>query len=283
MARYHISGVPIADADGRLVGILTNRDLRFERDDGRAGLGADDVRRPRHRAGRDDARARPRRSSTGTRSRSSRSSTRDGRLAGLITVKDIQKRDRLPARDEGRAGAAAGRGARSASAPTRSSARRRSSTRAPTCSSLDTAHGHSHAVVEMARRLKTSLDVELVAGNVATGEAAEALVDAGVDGVKVGRRARARSARLVSSPASAFRRSPRSTTARGSALEHDVPLIADGGMTSSGDLAKAIARGRRHASMFGSLLAGTEESPGDVVMTRASATRSTAAWARSAR
>ncbi len=127
MARYRVSGVPITDDGGVLVGILTNRDLRFGADPSDAGASRDDERGPRHRAGRDDARTRRRRSSAGTRSRSSRSSTTTGRLKGLITVKDIQKRVGLPARDEGRAGSPPGRPPRSVSGPTRSSGPPRSS------------------------------------------------------------------------------------------------------------------------------------------------------------
>jgi IMP dehydrogenase len=131
---------------------------------------------------------------------------------------------------------------------------------------LDTAHGHSQAVVEMARRLKTTFDVELVAGNVATGEAAEALVEAGVDGVKVG----VGPGSICTTRVVAGVGVPQITAIYDCArvcAQHDVPLVADGGMTSSGDLAKAIGAGA-DCAMFGSLLAGTEESPGDVVMSQ---------------
>ena len=130
---------------------------------------------------------------------------------------------------------------------------------------LDTAHGHSSGVLSMARELKRALRrVELVVGNVATAEATEALIDAGADAVKVGV-GPARSARRGSSRASACRRSRPSHECSRAAAEHGVPVIADGGLTSSGDIAKAIAAGA-DTVMAGSLLAGTDEAPGDVVL-----------------
>ncbi len=129
---------------------------------------------------------------------------------------------------------------------------------------LDTAHGHSRAVIEMARRLKESFDVDLVAGNIATADAADALISAGADAVKVG----VGPGSICTTRVVAGVGVPQITAIYDCAQvcsRHDVPLIADGGMTSSGDLAKAIAAGA-DCAMFGSLLAGTEESPGDVVM-----------------
>ena len=131
---------------------------------------------------------------------------------------------------------------------------------------LDTAHGHSLSVIEMARKLKSALDVELVAGNVATAEAAEALIDAGVDAVKVG----VGPGSICTTRVVAGVGVPQITAIYDCAqacARHDVPLIADGGMTSSGDLAKALAAGA-DAAMLGSFFAGTEESPGDVVMSQ---------------
>ena len=187
----------------------------------------------------------------------------DGRLTGLITVKDIQKRSEYPhaTKDEQgrlRVGAAVGVG---------SDALERAGALVDAGVDVlvvDTAHGHSHGVVEMVRRLKTAFDVELVAGNVATGEAAEALIDAGADAVKAG----VGPGSICTTRVVAGVGVPQVTAiydcARACA-QHDVPLIADGGMTSSGDIAKAIGAGA-DASMLGSLLAGTDESPGDVVM-----------------
>jgi IMP dehydrogenase len=121
-------------------------------------------------------------------------------------------------------------------------------------------------VIEMARKLKSALDVELVAGNVATAEAAEALIDVGVDAVKAG----VGPGSICTTRVVAGVGVPQITAIYDCAqvcARHDVPLIADGGMTSSGDLAKALAAGA-DAAMLGSFFAGTEESPGDVVMSQ---------------
>jgi IMP dehydrogenase len=264
MARYRISGVPIAGADGRLVGILTNRDLRFERDEGRpvsalmtseglvtarAGTTLGEAEEILHRHKIEKLPI----------------VDGDGRLTGLITVKDIQKRADYPlaTKDpQGRLRVAAAVGV----GPDAIDRARALVDAGADALVLDTAHGHSQAVVEMARRLKTTFDVELVAGNVATGEAAEALVEAGVDGVKVG----VGPGSICTTRVVAGVGVPQITAIYDCArvcAQHDVPLIADGGMTSSGDLAKAIGAGA-DCAMFGSLLAGTEESPGDVVMSQ---------------
>ena len=203
MARYRVSGVPITDSDGVLVGILTNRDLRF---------GAD----PTHTVAsvmtsRDLVTAplgttlcaRRRRSSAATRSRSSRSSTRRP-PRGLITVKDIEKRVKYPLATKDERGrlrvvAAVGVG------PTRSSGPRRSSTPTSTRSSSTPRTATRAACVEWCAPIKDAFDIEVIAGNIATAGAAEALIDAGADALKVGQ-GRARSARPASSPAWACRR-----------------------------------------------------------------------------
>jgi IMP dehydrogenase len=264
MARYRISGVPIAGVDGTLVGILTNRDLRFVRDEGRP------VSELMTSEGLVTARA-------GTTLGEAEEILHrhkieklpivdgDGRLTGLITVKDIQKRADYPlaTKDpQGRLRVAAAVGV----GPDAIDRARALVDAGADALVLDTAHGHSQAVVEMARRLKTTFDVELVAGNVATGEAAEALVEAGVDGVKVG----VGPGSICTTRVVAGVGVPQITAIYDCArvcAQHELPLIADGGMTSSGDLAKAIGAGA-DCAMFGSLLAGTEESPGDVVMSQ---------------
>jgi IMP dehydrogenase len=127
---------------------------------------------------------------------------------------------------------------------------------------LDTAHGHSSGVLEMARRLKGRVDVDLIAGNVSTAEGAEALIDAGADAVKVGQGP----GTICSTRVVAGVGVPQITAVYEAARVADsVPVIADGGLTSSGDIAKAIAAGA-DTVMLGSLLAGTDESPGDVVV-----------------
>jgi IMP dehydrogenase len=129
---------------------------------------------------------------------------------------------------------------------------------------VDTAHGHSRAVVEMVRRIKSEFDVELIAGNIATGEAAEALIEAGADCLKVG----VGPGSICTTRVVAGVGVPQVTAVfdvAEVAVRHGVPVIADGGITSSGDVAKAIAAGS-DTVMLGSMLAGTDESPGDVIL-----------------
>jgi IMP dehydrogenase len=261
MARYRISGVPITDGAGILVGILTNRDLRFETDTSRplsdlmtsrdlvtapVGTTLDEAERILHRNKVEklpvvDA---------------------DGRLRGLITVKDISKRIEYPDAtkdDQGRlrVGAAVGVGP---DAVERAEALVEAGVDMLV---LDTAHGHSRRVLEMARRL-CSLDVQLVAGNVATAEGAEALIAAGVDGVKAGIGPGSTCTTRVVAGVGVPQVTAVYDCARVCAAE-GVHLIADGGIRSSGDIAKAIAAGA-DCVMLGSVLAGTDEAPGDVIL-----------------
>jgi IMP dehydrogenase len=264
MARYKISGVPITDADGRLVGILTNRDLRFESDDAQPVSALMTSR---------DLVTAP----TGTTLGEAEAILRrhkieklpivdaDGRLSGLITVKDIQKRVDYPtatkdAQGRLRVAAAVGVGP---DALERAQALADAGADALV---VDTAHGHSVSVVEMVRRLKDSLDVELIAGNIATADAAAALIEAGADAVKAGVGPGSTCTTRVVAGVGVPQVTAVYDCAQVCARE-GVPLIADGGMTSSGDLAKALAAGADSA-MFGSFFAGTEESPGDVVMSQ---------------
>jgi IMP dehydrogenase len=261
MAAYHISGVPITDADGVLVGILTNRDLRFESDHDQPVsalmTSRDLVTAP---AGTTLAQA----EEILHRHKIEKLPVvgEDGRLLGLITVKDIQKTIEYPqatkdARGRLRVGAAVGVG---------SDAIERAEALAAAGADLlvvDTAHGHSRGVIEMVRTLKSRLDVELVAGNIATAEAAEALIDAGADSVKAGVGPGAACTTRVVAGVGVPQITAIYDCAR-VAGRHGVPVIADGGVASSGDIAKAVAAGA-NAVMTGSLLAGTDEAPGEVV------------------
>jgi len=262
MANYHISGVPIVDDGGRLVGILTNRDLRFESDTAQlvsalmtsrnlvtAPIGttlreAEEILH-RHKIEKlpvVDA---------------------DGVLKGLITVKDIQKRVEFPlaTKDEQgrlRVGAAVGVGP---DALERAAALVEQDVDVLV---VDTAHGHSEAVLAMVRRLRDSFDVDLIAGNISTAEAAEALIDAGADAVKIGQGPGSICTTRVVAGVGVPQITAVFDCAR-VAGPRGVPVIADGGMQFSGDIAKAIAAGA-DAVMLGSPLAGVEESPGDVVV-----------------
>ena len=261
MATYHISGVPITDESGILLGILTNRDLRFAPDRSQTVselmTSRDLVTAPvgttlaeaeailhRHKIEKlpvVDA---------------------DGRLCGLITVKDIQKRIEFPKSTKDsqgrlRVGAAVGVGP---DAGERAGALVGAGVDVLV---VDTAHGHSAAVPEMVQRVKSEWSVDVIAGNVATAEATEALIDAGADAVKCGVGPGASCTTRVVAGVGV----PQVTAIYDCAqvaARHEVPLIGDGGFTSSGDIAKAIAAGA-DSVMTGSILAGTDEAPGEVI------------------
>jgi IMP dehydrogenase len=262
MARFKISGVPITDRDGLLVGILTNRDLRFEEDYSRridelmtreglvtAPVGTTleeaQVLLGRHRIEKlpiVDA---------------------DERLVGLITVKDIEKRIKYPhaAKDsQGRLLVAAAVG----TGPDVIDRAAALVERGVDVVVVDTAHGHSREVIDTVSKIKANHAVDLVAGNVATAEATLALIDAGADAVKVG----IGPGSICTTRVVAGVGVPQITAVyncASAASAHGVPIIADGGMQFSGDLAKAIAAGA-DCAMVGSLLAGVDESPGEVVL-----------------
>jgi IMP dehydrogenase len=187
----------------------------------------------------------------------------EGRLKGLITVKDISKREAYPlaTKDErGRLRVAAAVGV-GTDAVERAAALVEAGVDALV---VDTAHGHSLGVVEMVRRLKDAHDVDLIAGNIATAEAAEALIDAGADAVKVG----VGPSGICTTRVVAGSGVPQVTAifdCAEAASEQGVPVIADGGITSSGDVAKAIGAGA-DTVMVGGMLAGTDETPGGVIV-----------------
>jgi IMP dehydrogenase len=262
MRRYHISGVPITDGDGRLVGILTNRDLRFQ-DDASAPVSALMTDRELVTAPvgttLDEARAILHRHKV----EKLPVVDADGRLKGLITVKDIRKQTEHPraTKDEHgrlRVGAAVGVGP---DADERAGALTEAGVDVLV---VDTAHGHSCNVVDMVRLLKGRWGGDVIAGNIATAEATEALIDAGADAVKVGVGPGAICTTRVVAGVGVPQVSAIYECAR-AAAEHDVPVVGDGGLSSSGDIAKAIAAGA-DTVMTGGLLAGTDEAPGDVIL-----------------
>jgi IMP dehydrogenase len=262
MERYHISGVPITEEGGRLVGILTNRDLRF----------VEDIEQPVSQVMTSSGLIT---APTGTTLEEAQSILHrhrveklpvvdeHGYLTGLITVKDIQKKIQFPnATKDGqgrlRVAAAVGVGA---DAEDRAAALVEAGVDLLV---VDTAHGHAVSVLQTVERVKRAHRVEVMAGNVATGSATEALIAAGADAIKVG----VGPGSICTTRVVAGVGVPQVTAvldcAR-AAARHDVPVIADGGIQYSGDIAKAIAAGA-HAVMLGSLLAGVDESPGEVVL-----------------
>ena len=263
MERYKISGVPVVNSGGLLVGIITNRDLRFEM---RTDIPVSEVMTPQPLVTvpvgttLDEAKVKLQRH----RIEKLLVVDDDGHLKGLITVKDIQKAIRYPnaAKDElGRLRCAAAIGA-TGDFMERAAALIDSRVDAIV---IDTAHGHSSRVIEAVKAVKARYPgIELIAGNVATAEATRALIDAGVDAVKVGIGPGSICTTRVVTGAGV----PQITAILdcvNAANGSGVPIIADGGVKFSGDVAKAIVAGA-DSVMIGSLFAGTEEAPGEVIL-----------------
>jgi IMP dehydrogenase len=262
MAMYHISGIPITEADGKLVGMLTNRDLRFEKRfnqpirnlmtrepliTAKEGTSLEEAAEILHQHKIEKLPI----------------VDKEGKLKGLITVKDIQKKAMYPhaAKDvHGRllVGAAVG---------VRGDAWERVQAlveKEVDVIVVDTAHGHSAGVLEMVKRIKKHYDVQVIAGNVATAEGTRDLIRAGADAVKVG-----------IGPGSIC--TTRVVTGVGvpqftaiydcyqAAKKLGVPIVGDGGITNSGDITKALVAGASSV-MIGSLFAGTDEAPGEVIL-----------------
>ncbi|AVL99977.1 IMP dehydrogenase [Gordonia iterans] len=263
-AKYRISGLPVVDAGGDLVGIITNRDMRFEHDQSRKVA---EVMTPAPLITAQEGVSAEAALGLLRRHKIEKLPIVDGagRLTGLITVKDFVKTEQHPnaTKDaDGRllVGAAVGAGDEAWS-------------RAMALADagvdvlvVDSAHGHSRGVLDMIARLKGELNgrVQLIGGNVATRGGAQALIDAGVDAVKVG----VGPGSICTTRVVAGVGAPQITAileAVAACKPAGVPVIADGGLQYSGDVAKALAAGASTA-MLGSLLAGTAESPGELIL-----------------
>src|SRR5208283_215108 len=262
MERYRISGVPVVVEGHRLVGILTNRDLRFEKRLDRQVREVMTTRLITARPGisLDEAKS----ILQANRIEKLPLIDEHGRLRGLITVKDMDKATRHPNSSKDalgrlRVGAAVGVG------PDREQRVAALLRAGADVLLIDTAHGHSQNVMDALRATKREAgDVEVIAGNVATGEGAKALVDAGADALRVGIGPGSICTTRVVSGVGV----PQITAILdcvAAAASAKVPVIADGGIRYSGDLAKALAAGASSV-MIGSLFAGTEESPGETVL-----------------
>jgi len=262
MKRYRISGVPVKRGE-KLVGIVTNRDLRFETDLEKPvsevmtsenlvtvseGISLEDSKKLLHRH----------------RIEKLLVVDKNGRLTGLITIKDIEKIKKYPKACKDRwgrlrVGAAVGVG-------TDMLPRTEALLKAGADVILiDTSHGHSKNVIDAVKTLKSTFaDIELIAGNVGSGKGAEDLIAAGVDGVKIGigpgSICTTRIVAGIGVPQVSAIMNCRSISSK-----TGVPLIADGGIRYSGDVTKAIAAGA-HSVMIGGLFAGTEESPGELIL-----------------
>jgi IMP dehydrogenase len=257
-----ISGLPVC-SEGRLVGILTNRDVRFERNKDRT---VSEVMTSENlvTAGPDVTNQEATDVLQKNRIEKLPLVDKDGRLVGLITVKDIQKQLDYPTASKdshGRllTGAAVGVG------EDRLDRTAALAEAGVDVVAIDTAHGHTANVIETVKLVKSEHpDLEVIAGNVATADGARALVDSGVDGVKVGMGVGSICTTRVVSGVGI----PQLTAilaARSVCEEAAVPVIADGGLRYSGDITKAMAAGA-DSVMIGSLLAGTEQSPGETVL-----------------
>jgi IMP dehydrogenase len=260
MNEFKISGVPVVDIHNKLLGILTNRDMRFEKDltklaseamtpmplvTAKAGITLAEAEQMMHV----------------NKIEKLPIIDDNGCLKGLVTIKDIKKRIEYPNANKDdfgrlRVGAAIGVGQMD---------RARALVEAGVdVLVLDSAHGHSKGIIDTVKAIKAELTVDVIAGNVATGEAVRALIDAGADGVKVGiGPGSICTTRIVAGVGVPQISAIDECAAVGRAA--GVPIIADGGIRYSGDLAKALAVGAS-CIMAGSLLAGTEESPGDTIM-----------------
>ncbi len=263
MGHYHISGIPITEEDGRLVGILTNRDLRFE----------DDLDRPIHELmTQDDLITVP----VGTTLEQAKKILHRHRiekllvvdddyvLRGLITVKDILKRIEHPNTSEDelgrlRVGAAVGTG---------SDLRERAHALVEAGAdvlAIDAAHGHSQGVMNALVWLKEAFfETDVIAGNVISAEGTRELIERGADAVKVGVGPGSICTTRVVTGAG-MPQITAITECAAAAEPYDIPIIADGGIKYSGDITKAIAAGAQ-CVMIGSLFAGTEESPGEMIL-----------------
>ncbi len=263
MARYRISGIPITDSNGKLVGILTNRDLRFlERTDIKVsevmtrenlitvpvGTTFEEAKKVLHK----------------NRIEKLPVVDADFNLRGLITVKDIKKKMEFPhackdSKGRLRVGAAVG-------VSSDTDARAKALVEAGVdVLVVDSAHGHAKGVLATVERIKKNHpDVDLIGGNVVTTEGARALISAGADAIKVG----VGPGSICTTRVVAGVGVPQITAIMNCyeiCQKHDIPLIADGGIKYSGDITKALAAGA-DSVMIGSLFAGTEESPGELVL-----------------
>ena len=263
MLRYRISGIPVVEASGKLVGILTNRDVRFAENPAqpvselmtsqnlatvKEGVSQEEAQRLLHHR------------------RIEKLLVVDAnfRCTGLITVKDIEKAVTYPDATKDGTGRL-----RVAAATTTGDAgfERTEALIDAECDLIvvDTAHGHSSMVLAAVERIrKISNNVQIVAGNVATAEATRALIDSGADGIKVG----IGPGSICTTRVVAGVGVPQLTAimnAASEAAKSGVPVIADGGLRTSGDIAKALAGGASTV-MVGSLLAGTEEAPGEIFL-----------------
>ncbi|HHO42854.1 MAG TPA: IMP dehydrogenase [Epsilonproteobacteria bacterium] len=260
MAEYHISGVPVVDKDNVLVGILTNRDMRFISDmnlivkdvmtkapliTAKVGTTLEEAAKvlQKHKIEKlpvvDD----------------------DGKLKGLITIKDIEKKAQFPNANKDSFGRLRVAAAIGVGQIDRAKALVEAGVDVLV---LDSAHGHSQGIIDTVKAIKKELDIDVIAGNIATGEAAKDLIEAGADAVKVGIGPGSICTTRIVAGVGVPQISAIDDVAQ-VAHTYGVPVIADGGIKYSGDVAKALGVGASSV-MLGSALAGTYEAPGEMII-----------------
>ncbi|MEA2072182.1 MAG: IMP dehydrogenase [Campylobacterota bacterium] len=260
MREYKISGVPVVDGHNKLLGILTNRDMRFEKDmrklasetmtkmpliTAEKGISLDDAADIMHK----------------NKIEKLPIIDEEGFLKGLVTIKDIKKRIEYPNSNKDAFGRLVVGGAIGVGQLDRAKALVDAGVDVLV---LDSAHGHSKGILDTVRKIKETMEVDVIAGNIATKEAVEALIEAGADGVKVGIGPGSICTTRIVAGVGVPQISAIDECAE-AARPHGVPVIADGGIKYSGDISKALAVGAS-CVMAGSLLAGTEEAPGETIM-----------------
>ena len=260
MAEFKISGVPVVDTHNKLLGILTNRDMRFEKDMSKKaseamsvmplitatkGISLDDAADIMHK----------------NKIEKLPIIDEDGFLKGLVTIKDIKKRIEYPNSNKDAFGRLVVGGAIGVGQLDRAKALVDAG-----CDVLvlDSAHGHSKGILDTVKKIKETMEVDVIAGNIATKEAVISLIEAGADGVKVGIGPGSICTTRIVAGVGVPQISAIAECAD-AARKYGIPVIADGGIKYSGDIAKALAVGAS-CIMAGSLLAGTEESPGETIM-----------------
>jgi IMP dehydrogenase len=260
MADYKISGFPVVDENNKLVGILTNRDLRFEKDFNQKVANVmtqAPLITAKHGISLEEAEE----IFKTNKIEKLPLVDQDGALAGLITIKDLKKRKEFPNSLKDKYGRLSVGAAIGVGQMDRATALVEAGVDVLV---LDSAHGHSKGIMDTVKEIKSTLDVQVIAGNVATPEAVRALAEAGADAVKVG----IGPGSICTTRIVAGVGVPQITAIATCAQEGKklgIPIIADGGIKYSGDFSKALAVGAS-AVMIGSMLAGTEESPGEVIM-----------------
>ncbi|DAB34681.1 MAG: dehydrogenase [Sulfurospirillum sp.] len=259
MSEYRISGVPVVDENKKLIGILTNRDLRFE-DEFSKPVSSVMTKMPLITVKKGTTLDEAEQIFKTNKVEKLPVVSDEGKLEGLITIKDLKKRVEYPSANKDefgrlRVGAAIGVGQID-----RAEALIKAGVDVLV---LDSAHGHSKGIIDTVKKIKEQFDIDVVAGNIATKEAALALIEAGADGIKVG----IGPGSICTTRIVAGVGVPQISAIEECATvgkKYGIPVIADGGIKYSGDVAKALAVGAS-CVMVGSLLAGTDESPGELI------------------